>query len=390
MPLPAAIIPLASAVAKATGAQIVANAGTTALGAMVQAVRNGTSISSLADLARPARVEPLVLVEQALQNQPFMENVMKMSLTQFTAYYMQAFNMLMNVGRIETLKVFDSLNPNRTFGQDSSALLRGTVLSQEDYMNGLPSLEDYDRPAIPGFLGSVSVDDDDTSAVPTGSDMSGSAKTEKLYEVENLSVGKLVSVEMKDGDVVSKFPVLIRLLATTVSTDMLSHIFTAGGRDSWGERFELARAGMIRPIRDLIFGIDLLDEHRRALMNDTSGAYKAITDRRRNNVKKAAMSGVVSAADASNIAIITKETAKLIGQKMYGKLDTTAIRERIFNNSYLLLMVVVDERLEQVTVYHRGLDVATKFSLKEIAGNEKGRGQDITEIFKLLLAGPNV
>ncbi len=390
MPLPAAIIPLASAVAKATGAQIVANAGTTALGAMVQAVRNGTSISSLADLARPARVEPLVLVEQALQNQPFMENVMKMSLTQFTAYYMQAFNMLMNVGRIETLKVFDSLNPNRTFGQDSSALLRGTVLSQEDYMNGLPSLEDYDRQAIPGFLGSVSVEDDDTSAVPTGSDMSGSAKTEKLYEVENLSVGKLVSVEMKDGDVVSKFPVLIRLLATTVSTDMLSHIFTAGGRDSWGERFELARAGMIRPIRDLIFGIDLLDEHRRALMNDTSGAYKAITDRRRNNVKKAAMSGVVSAADASNIAIITKETAKLIGQKMYGKLDTTAIRERIFNNSYLLLMVVVDERLEQVTVYHRGLDVATKFSLKEIAGNEKGRGQDITEIFKLLLAGPNV
>lgn len=390
MPLPAAIIPLASAVAKATGAQIVANAGTTALGAMVQAVRNGTSISSLADLARPARVEPLVLVEQALQNQPFMENVMKMSLTQFTAYYMQAFNMLMNVGRIETLKVFDSLNPNRTFGQDSSALLRGTVLSQEDYMNGLPSLEDYDRLAIPGFLGSVSVEDDDTSAVPTGSDMSGSAKTEKLYEVENLSVGKLVSVEMKDGDVVSKFPVLIRLLATTVSTDMLSHIFTAGGRDSWGERFELARAGMIRPIRDLIFGIDLLDEHRRALMNDTSGAYKAITDRRRNNVKKAAMSGVVSAADASNIAIITKETAKLIGQKMYGKLDTTAIRERIFNNSYLLLMVVVDERLEQVTVYHRGLDVATKFSLKEIAGNEKGRGQDITEIFKLLLAGPNV
>lgn len=390
MPLPAAIIPLASAVAKATGAQIVANAGTTALGAMVQAVRNGTSISSLADLARPARVEPLVLVEQALQNQPFMENVMKMSLTQFTAYYMQAFNMLMNVGRIETLKVFDSLNPNRTFGQDSSALLRGTVLSQEDYMNGLPSLEDYDRQAIPGFLGSVSVEDDDTSAVPTGSDISGSAKTEKLYEVENLSVGKLVSVEMKDGDVVSKFPVLIRLLATTVSTDMLSHIFTAGGRDSWGERFELARAGMIRPIRDLIFGIDLLDEHRRALMNDTSGAYKAITDRRRNNVKKAAMSGVVSAADASNIAIITKETAKLIGQKMYGKLDTTAIRERIFNNSYLLLMVVVDERLEQVTVYHRGLDVATKFSLKEIAGNEKGRGQDITEIFKLLLAGPNV
>lgn len=391
MPLPAAAVPLALSVAKATAVGVAANASTTAIGALVQAVRNGTNVSSLADLARPARVEPLVLVEQALQNQPFMENVMKMSLTQFTAYYMQAFNMLMNVGRIETLKVFDSLNPNRTYGTDPSALLKGTVLSNEDFDLGLPSVEDYDRPVVPGMIGTVSVEDAEGAAPLDGikqpQGITGSAKVEKLYEVENLSVGKLVNVELKDGDNVAKIPVLIRLLATTVRTDILTHIFTAGGRDSWGERFELARAGMIRPIRDLIFGIDLLDEHRRALMNDTSGAYKAITDRRRNNVKKAALSGVMSAADASNIAIITKETAKLIGQKLYGKLETTAVRERIFNNSYLLLLVVVDERTEQVTVYHRGLETAVKFSIKEIAGNEKGRGQDITEIFKLLLAG---
>ena len=66
---------------------------------------------------------------------------------------------------------------------------------------------------------------------------------------------------------------------------------------------------------------------------------------------------MVSAADASNVAIITKETAKQIGQKLYGKIDTTAVRERIFNNSYLLLLVVVDEQYEQVTMYHRGLEI---------------------------------
>ncbi|MNC31647.1 hypothetical protein D3C75_799750 [compost metagenome] len=185
---------------------------------------------------------------------------------------------------------------------------------------------------------------------------------------------------------------LVRLLATTVKTDIMTHIFTAGGRDSWGERFQLARVGLIRPIRDLIFGIDLIDEHRRALMNDTSGAYKAITDRRRNNVKKAALSGVVSAADASNIAIITKETAKEVGKKLYGKLENAAVRERVFNNSYLLLLIVVDEQYEQVTVYHRGLEIPSKYSFKEIASSEKGRGQDITDVYKMILGamGSNI
>lgn len=383
----APIIPVAMAVAKTTGAQIAGNAATTLIGSLVSAMRNGTDISSLADLSRPARVEPLVLVEQTLQNQPFMENVMKMGLTQFTAYYLQAFSMLMNVGRIETLKVFDSLNPNRNMGMGQGALLQGTVLSQEDFKDGLPSLEAYDQPAVPGLIGTISIEDNAKE-----DKINYSAKVDKLYEVENLSVGKLVQVELKDGDAVAKIPVLIRLLATTVKTDIMSHIFTAGGRDSWGERFQLARVGLIRPIRDLIFGIDLIDEHRRALMNDTSGAYKAITDRRRNNVKKAALSGVVSAADASNIAVITKETAKAIGAKLYGKLENTAVRERVFNNSYLLLLIVVDEQYEQVTVYHRGLEIPSKYSFKEIASSEKGRGQDITEVYKMILGamGSNI
>jgi len=385
MPLPAAAIPLAMSVAKTTAATIAANAATTAIGSMVAAVKNGTDISSLADLARPARVEPLVLVEQTLQNQPYMENVMKFTLTNFAAYYLQAFNMLMNVGRIETLKVFDSLNPNRTVGANmSSALLQGTILSKEDYDSGLPSLEDYDQPSLPGLLGTVTCEDFEG--------VMGNAKVDKLYEVESLSVGKLINVELKDGDNIAKIPVLIRLQSTTVQTNIMTHIFTAGGRDSYGERFQLARAGLIRPIRDLIFGIDLLDEHRRTLMNDTSGAYKAVTDRRRNNVRKAAMSGVVSAADASNVAVVTKRTAKEMGKRLFGKLDTQAVRDRIFNNSYLLLLIVVDEDYENITVYHRGLDIPGQHSFKEIASAEKGRGQDITDVYRMILGamGSNV
>lgn len=372
------IAPLAGAALKLTAGAMAGKAVDTAISSMINAVKNGNDISSLADMSRPFRVEPLVLVEQTLQNQPYMEDIMKMVLSQFSAYYLQAFHAILGVGSIDTLKVFDSLNPHRSVTGTREALLKGPYLGNENYAKGLPSLEHFNQTIERGLIGTISIEED-------GKNKTGlsSAKIDKIHEVESLSVGKLLNVELKSKGETAKLPVFIRLLSTPVKTDVLTHIFTGGGRDSWGERLQLARAGMIRPIRDLIFGIDLLDEHRKALMNDSSGAYKAITDRRRNNVKKAAMSGVMSAADASNIAVVTKETAREMGKKLYGKIENTTVRERMFNNSYLLLLVVVDERWEKVTVYHRGLDIPQELSFKEIKSAEKGKGQDIGEIFKM-------
>lgn len=373
-------MPAAPLVAAAAG-QAIATVGSKAIGAfmtsLASAVKNGTSVRALSDLSRPARIEPMMLVEQSLQNQPYMEDVSKLALSVFTGYYMQAVSMLMNVGRIDTLKVFDTLNPERSLAPS----IKDYVWSQEAYADGLPDMSAFAQRQEQGLLASL-------EAFDPGAAEQGAAvvddMTKKLYEAENLAVGKLINVELKDGDEKVKLPVIIRLLPAAMNGRSLTHIFTAGGRDSWGERFELARAGLIRPIKDLFFGIDMLDEHRRALMNDTSGAYTKILDRRRENARKAILSGKVSAADASNIAVISAETAKEIGRGLYGDLKNKAVRDKVFDNSYLLLLLVVNEKWEKVTVYHRGLDVSTEYTFKEIKGAEKGKGQDITEIFKFL------
>lgn len=368
---------LASGLARGT-----AKASTNFLGSLARAVKNGSEIGSLADLARPARVEPMVIIDAPLQNQPFMEDIMKMSLTSFTAYYMQAVSMIQNVGRIDTLKVFDSLNPNRSIGDYG---IKDAIFSAEQYSDGLPGLEAFTQRSERRLLATIS--QEASSEVTEGSGMAVSDKSiEKLYEIENMSVGKLINVELRDGDAKAKIPVLIRLIPTAVPSRSLIHIFTAGGRQTYGERYQLWRAGQISLVRDLILSIDLLDDHRKALINDKTGTMMAITDRRRNNVQKAALTGAVSMADASNIAIVTKETAKQMGQALYGKLSNQAVRNKIFDNSYLLLLVVVDDFYERVTVYHRGMELPTDYSFKEIKTNEKGKGPDITELFKSFTA----
>ena len=47
---------------------------------VIRAIDHG-QINSLADLAKPCRVEPLVIIDKAIANQPYMEDLMKMSLS---------------------------------------------------------------------------------------------------------------------------------------------------------------------------------------------------------------------------------------------------------------------------------------------------------------------
>jgi len=355
----AAVPVLGQAIGKTTGHLIVS---------LSNLVAKGNSISSLADLSRPARVEPLVLVEKSLEGQPYMEDLMKFGLTTFTGYYMQAVSMITNVGKIDTLKVFDSLNPYRSQGS-----IKDAVWSNEAYQDGLPKLEAFHQPLEKKLVASLEDADPSIKAeIPS-----------KLFEADNLAVGKLINVELKDGDHTAKIPVLVRLVPVTVPSQALSHIFTAGGRDSWGDRYRLWKGGQISFVRDLIFGMDMVDQHRKALANDSSGALSEITTRRRNNIRKQAMTGTASMADASNIAVITKQTAKEMGRALYGKLENKAIRDKIFDNSYLLVLMVVDDQYERVTVYHRGVDLVTNYSFREIKGMEKNKGQDVTEMFKV-------
>ncbi len=340
------------------------------LSALNNAKNNGVQVRSLADLARPARVEPLAIIDQDLSRNPFLEDLLKFSLSTFTGYYLQAVNMIMNVGKVNTLKVFDSLNPERSQGSFSNL-----VWSNEDFSAGLPVVA---KSMLPNSRVIASLESFDGSPVTNlRADMPS-----KLHEADNLAIGKLINVDLTSEGETIKVPVIIRMVPAVVPSQTLTHIFTVGGTSGVLDRWSLVKAGQISFVQDFIFGADMIRAHRRALVNDKSGTYEKILDRRRNNVARAVATGTVSMADASNIAIVSKSTGKEIGRAMYGKLESSTVRQKLFDNSYLIVLMIVDPDREFVTVYHRDLDVESVYSFKEIKGLEKNKGQDITEIFK--------
>ena len=67
--------------------------------------------SSLVDITQSARVEPLCIVDARLVNQEFMSDVMQTALSLFTAYYMQAVEIITNINDISVAQRLQSLNP---------------------------------------------------------------------------------------------------------------------------------------------------------------------------------------------------------------------------------------------------------------------------------------
>ncbi len=371
---------------------------------VLTAAKASMRVSSLADLAKPCRVEPITLIDQTIADQPYVVDLMKLTVSLFAGYYLQAVNMVMGVGKIDTLKVFDALNPERSLGGLAFEEHRGTVYDPATYSNGLPSLETFSQPLRRGLIAEYSQEkfeeawkddalyrtsfesNDDQGTVkkdtPPRNSIS-SSDSHKIYEAENLAIGKLLNVDVSSEGEKKKLPVLIKLVPAVVPSDTLVQIFTAGGRDTWAHRMFLVKSGQIKFWRDFVMGQDMIDAHMKSMMTDRQGIYKSIMDRRRNNVQKSVMSGRLSLADASNVAIISATTMKKSANTLLAKIDDKNMRDKIFDNSYLLMLMVVDERWGRATIYHRGVDLSTSYRIEDIKLSEKSKGQDITEIFKL-------
>lgn len=225
----------------------------------------------------------------------------------------------------------------------------------------------------------------------TGAD---SANTDKegisaVNEMVNLSVGKLVNVTITINKEKAIIPVNMRLAATSLALNSILHILALKKEDNTlTERFHAWRAGRIGLIKDLIFCQDLIDEHKRALMNDESGVYGEIIKRVNNSKKFGILANNPSLVSASNIFVISEEVAADLERQMGGRLNNARVRTRVFENTYAMLIVVVDREWERVTFYHRGISQATEVSIKEIKGASKSsKGGDIQDFMKSLMQG---
>lgn len=328
------------------------------------------------------RVEPICLIDSDVVHHEMLPDVMQSLQSIFSGYYLQAMAISTNIGRIDVVKQLDKLNPNR----DPGANAAGWIMSMEAYQHGLPKVDM--RPAMEekNIVDRTHMKDEDKTK-------KGGAGLDKetfttVRDLTNLSVGKLLNVEITDGSNKATIPISIRLMATSIPTGSIVHILSVGNKDTTAkERFHGWRSGRLEFIRDIVFCQDLIDAHKKNLMDDKSGVYNEILKRRKNNAVSTMFSGEPSLATASNLLVCSRETIRTLEGEIGQEFKNFKTREKIFAESYLMIVAVIDKEWDRVTFYHRGINLPTEVGLRDLRVSNKGTGPDVSEILKAYQMG---
>lgn len=359
----------------------------TAIGKIADSIRSLRS-DSLIEYTQSTRVEPIVLIDHTIAHLDIMTEV-NLSLTSlYAAYYLQAVAISTNINNIEVMKVLEKLNPSR----DPISSF-GNLISLESRQRTVNTL------TLPGFgiesrnpatlTAGTEAAIGDSLLTPeeiinaTNSEMTSETQKKIAELTMNLSTGILLNVQIQVDDHKATIPVSVRLITSLTKSEVIKQMIAYSAKDkTLKARYRGYMTGELG-MKDLMFATDLIDEHRKHLKADTSGNYAEIIRRKNKNRISGLLSGNPSVATASNIVVMSKDTLKDIEGDIGSKLSNYKTRERIFNDTFLILMVVVDAEWETVTIYHRNTPLPTETSFKNLKNIKSSGGMDVKEMLAM-------
>ena len=343
--------------------------------AKAQAVGSHLKTSSLVSATSVARVEPIVIVDKDCLFLEYLPDILQSTQSIFVGYWLQALSLITNVGDVNVGRVLDKLNPNRKV--DTSGFLNTIVnagIGKESLTYASESLK-YKLPTV-----ALEAKDNKKDGAL--------AKVDNIDDLTNLSIGKIINVTIKNNGQEAVIPISFRLMVNTLPPASCVQLLSQGSVDlSFSERWFKWRAGRISFIKDLVFCQDLIREQKRTLMTDKDGVYSEIAKRAKNSKLASFFSKNPSLAEASNIVVISEETAMQLRVKHNLNLDNFKDRQKIFDKTYAMILVVIDRNYERVNMYHYGISASTSVGLRDIKVANKGSGPNIMEVLAAFKGG---
>ena len=182
-------------------------------------------------------------------------------------------------------------------------------------------------------------------------------------------------------------PISIRLAVTSLPNQSMLHLLTLNEESTkFDDRFNKYKLGMLN-WKEMWLCVDLIEAHKKALMEDKQGVYSEIV-RRVNNTKKYGLTSMnPSLVSASSIFVISDDVAKLIENKLSGKLDNARVRQIVFENTYAMIIAVINQQFDRITFYSRGIHMSTEVSIRDIKKANSNKGPDIYDMLKAFNLG---
>lgn len=176
-----------------------------------------------------------------------------------------------------------------------------------------------------------------------------------------------------------------RVLPEQVVEYILSQDYTQGISERWLKY----RAGEISFVKDFVFGVDKLKRRARALKNDKEHALIDLFNHKSNMYLKR-MADVARKDDkrsyniANSILMIDEDTYDRYAKSSGFNIDNVSDRERFFENTYNLFIVLVDNRYSRIKLYTNGISQSSTYSFNELKASGSSDKMSLADVMGYL------
>lgn len=379
---------------------------------IVNGTLDGNYGSSIIEYSKVLRVEPFCLVEKTLEACPALIDIEQTLLLMYSGYYVQALAISNNVGSVNVRNRLEKFNPslesfnsgefirNRDFNRLKAALEdyeENDFYSAIDKMikSGLSDREIKDNLAKAPNITKEEIDKNLKYYYSTKEGLAASQQStlkdtvRAINEKASLAVGKLLNIEIGDGEHSVVMPVGIQLSIGLLRRDSLKNILTFTTQDfSALDRKVSWKQGKLSFWKDLVFCRDLVNKYRKTIIQEKDGSFKSTISRRNNIIKNDfAKSMTTPAAAITSLMIITKSLADEICINSGKTMDDYSFRNDFMDHSGIMILVVVDEAHRMATFYYHSIKEGSDFSFNVMKSAKSSDGGTINEIVGAMLSG---
>lgn len=372
------------------------------------------SADSIVEYTRLTRCEPIAMIDHTIILNPVLPDLMGTLTHIYAVMYSQAFSLAINarIGDINIVQILDKINPNRDLKRvglaiESHSLMlpdyrkdrrgKSSVTLESRNNDGNKGKEKFDpnNPEHRKLYNKRRVDiydnDQDSPNYKPETHQVGVDTGDIVKFHSNLTTGITFNVSVNLDKRSIEIPVTMRVLANSITNDNIISILEAGVVNrTVKERWRGWRSGELAFWKDLVLCRDILKADRANQIKDKTGLYAEITRRRNTNTMASIASGDPSISQVSNILVINQSTIDEFERVSLKRITNAKVRETLFNATQIMIMAIVDNDMETVTIYYHDITIPTTVTFRELKANSKKGNVDPMEILKAYQMGNGI
>lgn len=348
-------------------------------------------------------IEPFIIVSKDAKESEVIDRIIEANLDLFSSYYMQAFNILTSIEKLDVSVAV------RLLGTDNGGI---TSVAQTGLLKYL-SREDHDFSSEVDKLmnngGFLSIESNNGTSHPITIKNSLKQKSEiktneslnkvvdqptysllqrnleivvSMDTISNHSNGK-IERDKDSGKII--IPITIKALIIYASRDSILNMLAPNSRDKrFGSRLDEYRAGAIT-FKELIFAGDLIKQYKANRMSDKEGLIKLTNERIVSANSKVIDQGVVGFDKFYNMIIMTNEDKVYFNRHIGGDISNEKYKQDFMNQSNAIAATILDDDYERANILIKDIRGNVDIGYKTIA-KRKSKDLDLTEIMKAFAA----